>query len=47
MMKVFLEPGDGNLERNRILFGGVLAGMIAIICALALATRLRKSENGI
>jgi hypothetical protein len=45
MMSVTLEKSDRNLKRNSILIGGAVAGAIAIFCALAFATKIKRSEK--
>jgi ABC-type Fe3+ transport system permease subunit len=45
MMTVYLEKGNWNMKRNSILIGGAVAGAIAIVCALAFATRIKRSEK--
>jgi hypothetical protein len=45
-MKVYLEMGEENMRRNGMLLGGTVAGVIAILCALALANTLNRSEKG-
>lgn len=44
-MNTYLEMGDREMKRKSILFGGAVAGMIAIVCALALANTLKRSEK--
>jgi hypothetical protein len=45
-MKVYLDMGEENMRRNGMLLGGTVAGVIAILCALALANTLNRSEKG-
>jgi hypothetical protein len=45
MMTVYLEKGDRDMKRKSILIGGAVAGVIAIFCALAFATKIKRSEN--
>jgi hypothetical protein len=33
------------MNRNKILIGGAAAGILAIVCMLALANTLKKSEK--
>jgi len=44
-MDVYLEMGDRKMKRKSILIGGAVAGMIAIVCALAFANTLKRSEK--
>lgn len=44
-MNVYLETGDRKMKRKNILIGGAAAGILAIVCMLALANTLRKSEK--
>ncbi len=44
-MNVYLEPGVIKMKRKNILIGGAVAGVIAIICALAFATKIKRSER--
>ena len=46
MMNVYLETGDRNMKRKSILIGGAVAGILAIVCALAFATTRKKTEKG-
>ncbi len=45
MMTVYLEKGERQMNRNSILIGGAVAGVIAIICALAFANKIKRSEK--
>jgi hypothetical protein len=45
MMTVYLEKGEGHMNRKSILIGGAVAGVIAIFCALAIATKIKRSEK--
>ncbi len=45
MMTVYLEKGERHMNRKSILIGGAVAGVIAIFCALAFATKIRRPEN--
>jgi hypothetical protein len=45
-MNVYLEMGDENMKRNKILIGGAAVGVIAIVCMLALANTLKRMEKG-
>ena len=44
-MNVYLDMGDRKMKRKKMLIGGAVAGVIAIICTLALANTLKKSEK--
>lgn len=45
MMGVYLETGNKRLKRKNILIGGAVAGMLAVVCALAFAATKKKSEK--
>jgi len=45
MMTVYLEKEDRHMKKKSILIGGAVAGVIAIICAWAFATKFKRSEN--
>ena len=45
MMTVYLEKKDRHMKRKSILIGGAVAGVIAIFCALAFATKIKRLEN--
>jgi hypothetical protein len=44
MMSVHLEPGI-KMNGKKALIGGAIAGVIALVCALALANTLKRSEK--
>jgi gas vesicle protein len=44
-MDVYLEKGGRNMKRKSILIGGAVAGVIAMLCALALANTLKRPEK--
>jgi hypothetical protein len=45
MMTVYMEKGERHMNRKSILIGGAVAGVIAIICALAFANKIKRSEK--
>jgi hypothetical protein len=44
-MNVYLEMGDRKMKKKNILIGGAAAGILAIVCLLALANTLKRSEK--
>src|SRR4030065_91829 len=44
MMTVYLEKEDRHMKKKSILIGGAVAGVIAIICAWAFATKFKRLE---
>jgi len=45
MMNVYLEKEDRNMKKKNILIGGAAAGILAIVCVLAFANTLKRSEK--
>lgn len=45
MMTVYLEKEDRHMKNKRILIGGAVAGVIAIVCVWAFAAKFKRLEN--
>ena len=44
-MDVYVEKGIRTMKSKNVLIGGAVAGVIALVCALALVNTLKRSEK--
>jgi hypothetical protein len=42
---VYVEKGIRTMKSKNVLIGGAVAGVIALVCALALVNTLKRSEK--